>query len=182
MSDGLLVRHCAPTMANIKTGSLFCGSFSSEREMISDIRHLNLRLKNKGIRVLPMNYKDGRGLIYVYRPKRLINDLQDCEACRILRSFGYSCSDENACLRRLICRIKQEGDFPHEIGLFLGYPPEDVDGFINHKGECKFCGHWKVYGDVESAKCCFAKYRKCTDLYCRQWQKGKDIEHLTVAV
>ena len=124
MSDGLLVRHCAPTMANIKTGSLFCGSFSSEKEMISDIRHLNLRLKNKGIRFLPMNYKDGRGLIYVYRPKRLINDLQDCEACRILRGFGYSCSDENACLRRLICRIKQEGDFPHEIGLFLGYPPK----------------------------------------------------------
>jgi hypothetical protein len=42
---------------------------------------------------------------------------------------------------------------PHEIGLFLGYPPEDVDGFIRHKGaDYALCGGWKVYGDVEYAR------------------------------
>ena len=39
------------------------------------------------------------------------------------------------------------------MGIFLGYPVDDVAGFINHCGNnCKACGQWKVYGDVEYAK------------------------------
>ncbi len=42
--------------------------------------------------------------------------------------------------------------FPHEIGLFLGYPPEDVCGYIRNKGKCQKCtGHWQVYGDENFA-------------------------------
>ena len=38
------------------------------------------------------------------------------------------------------------GDFPHEIGLLLGYPPEDVSGFIENGGKNFLCsGYWKVY-------------------------------------
>lgn len=44
-------------------------------------------------------------------------------------------------------------DFPHEIGLFLGYPLEDVQGFIENRAEGYKCvGCWKVYGDEEYAK------------------------------
>ncbi|MCM1236025.1 MAG: DUF3793 family protein [Ruminococcus flavefaciens] len=39
-------------------------------------------------------------------------------------------------------------DFPHEMGLLLGYPAEDVDGFMRHKGKDFLCtGYWKVYED-----------------------------------
>ena len=80
-------------------------------------------------------------------------------------------------------RLQESGDFPHEIGLFLGYPPEDVRGFIeNHAEGYKFVGCWKVYGDEKSAKKQFARYKKCTDVYCSQWANGKSIERLTVAV
>lgn len=45
------------------------------------------------------------------------------------------------------------GEFPHEVGLFLGYPPEDVEGFIENKARsCKITGYWKVYSDEEKAK------------------------------
>ena len=27
----------------------------------------------------------------------------------------------------------ESGEFPHEVGLFLSYPPEDVKGFIDHR-------------------------------------------------
>ena len=27
----------------------------------------------------------------------------------------------------------ESGDLPHEVGLFLSYPPEDVKGFIDHR-------------------------------------------------
>ena len=181
MSEELLVKHCAPTMANIKTANLFSGEFVSREEMLDQVRSLNCRLKNKGIRVLALKYTDGRGLIYVYRPGRLSRDLQDCRACQMLKQCGYPGFDENVCLRHLIRRLEEESDFPHEIGLFLGYPPEDVYGFIHQKKDWKLCGFWKVYGDVEKAKQQFARFRKCSDLYWKQWQVGKSLEHLTVA-
>ena len=69
------------------------------------------------------------------------------------------------------------------IGLFLGYPPEDVCGFIENKADaCKCVGCWKVYGDEDAAKKLFAKYKKCTDVYCTLFANGRSIERLTVAV
>ena len=82
---------------------------------------------------------------------------------------------------RLIERLRGSEAFPHEIGLFLGYPPEDVEGFIYRRSEAKFTGHWKVYGDVESAQRSFQRYRRCTDSYLKQAAKGLEIERLTVA-
>ena len=72
--------------------------------------------------------------------------------------------------------------FPHEIGVFLGYPIEDVIGFINNKG-CNFkcCGYWKVYGDKEKAIKEFARYDKCRMIYTKLWNQGRSILKLTVA-
>jgi len=68
---------------------------------------------------------------------------------------------------RLVCRFRESSEFPHEVGLFLSYPPEDVKGFINHcAGGFKCAGLWKVYGDEEKARSLFEKYRKCTEIYC----------------
>ncbi len=65
------------------------------------------------------------------------------------------------------------GAFPHEIGLFLGYPSEDVLGFIrNRAGNSKMTGAWKVYGDKEKAERIFEKYRKCTRCYLRRLKKA----------
>lgn len=180
MSEELVIRHCAPTMANIKTANLFSGTFADRKEMYDEVRSLNHRLKGKGIRILPLYFDKGRGLIYVYRPGKLSRDLQSCKACQLLKSCGYPCSEQNECLRHLMQRLKESGEFPHEIGLFLGYPPEDVDGFINRRSECKCCGCWKVYGNVDEAQRQFARFRKCSDLYWKQWKMGKSIERLTV--
>lgn len=65
----------------------------------------------------------------------------------------------------------------------MGYPPEDVIGFIENKASgCKTAGCWKVYGDEDAAKKIFKKYKKCTDIYCDKYKKGRSIERLTVAV
>jgi hypothetical protein len=59
-------------------------------------------------------------------------------------------------------RFRESGPFPHEVGFFLGYPPEDVIGFMENNGKgCKLCGTWKVYGDVEKARACFREYSLC---------------------
>ena len=77
----------------------------------------------------------------------------------------------------------ESGEFPREVGLFLSYPPEDVKGFIDHRASgFKCAGLWKVYGDEEKARSLFAKYKKCTEIYCALWQSGSKLEQLAVAV
>jgi hypothetical protein len=48
---------------------------------------------------------------------------------------------------------------PHEIGIFLGIPLEDVKGFIlKPETECLLNGYWRVYSNLESAKLEFKRY------------------------
>ena len=45
-----------------------------------------------------------------------------------------------------------------EIGLVLGYPPVDVEGFIKKEGrDFLYSGYWKVYGNLEDT----LKHSKC---------------------
>ena len=182
MSDEVVIRHCAPTLASIKTGSLFTSRFASLEAMRESLRRLNRRIRSKGLRVIPLRYREGVGLIYLYRPKRLCADLLDDHTVQLLSQMGYPAAHPEGCLRRLAARLSEAAEFPHEIGLFLSYPPEDVDGFIENKADrCKLVGCWKVYGDVDSAQKLFAKYKKCTEAYATQLSKGRSIERLAVA-
>lgn len=182
MSEEHLIRHCAPTLAGLKTGSLFACPAPSPAELQQSIRNLNHRLLSRGLRVIPLRQSHGSALIYVYRPKRLRSDLSREEATRILRQQGYDTSSCVGCIAQLMRRLRCQEAFPHEIGLFLGYPPEDVSGFMENRAcGCKCVGCWKVYGDEQAAKKKFAQYKKCTRVYRAQWEKGKDIERLTVA-
>lgn len=182
MPEELLVRHCSPTLAGMKTGSVFTCPFENVQEMRRDVRQLNGVLGKKGLRVLPLRFQNRRALIYVYRPSKLSQDLRDRTAGRLLQERGYMLRTPELCIRHLIRRLNRNAEFPHELGLFLGYPPEDVCGFIENKAEgCKCAGCWKVYGDAASAQRTFAKYKKCTRVYCEQWAKGRPVERLTVA-
>ena len=109
-------------------------------------------------------------------------DLSDTVAARILEERGYYSGSCGKCIVRLVKKLRKQGDFPHEIGLFLGYPPEDVCGFIENRAcGCKCVGCWKVYGDEKAARKKFDQYKTCTRVYLDQWTKGIDIERLTVA-
>lgn len=121
-------------------------------------------------------------MIYAYRPNALESDFTDPGVRALLQEHGYQPENPDGCVARLIRRLRSDGEFPHEIGLFLSYPPEDVLGFI-HNRACnhKFAGCWKVYGDEQAAKSTFKKYELCSKIYSLQWQQGKSIEQLTVA-
>ena len=86
-------------------------------------------------------------------------------------------------MTRLVQRLRRQEEFPHEVGLFLSYPPEDVAGFIaNNARRCKCSGLWKVYGDEARAKRMFRAFKTCTADYCRHLRSGKTLEELVVAV
>ncbi|MBR3494750.1 MAG: DUF3793 family protein [Clostridia bacterium] len=181
MSNEILIRCCAPTMASLKTGNMFNCAFESREQMTAELKQLNRRLGRKGLRILPLKWRNGKALLYLYRPKLLERDLRDPLARALLAECGYASENISACLTRLMTRVRTGEDFPHEVGLFLGYPPADVDGFMHRKEECKLCGLWKVYDDVESAHRQFARCRHCTEVYLTCLSRGFTLDRLAVA-
>ena len=180
MSDELIVRQASPTLAGLKTGSLFTVPYRSETELIADVAEMNRRLAPKGVQMRLLRVRR-RALLYLYRPGYLSRDFSRADVAALLRQFGYAAEDPERCLERLHSRMESGEDFPHEIGLFLGYPAEDVRGFIEgREADCKAVGAWKVYGDVDAAKRRFTQFEKCTAAYCMLYQKGSSIERLTV--
>ena len=126
MSEDLIVRHCSPTLAGLKTANLFAAEYTSEEALRNDLRALNRVLVPKGLRALPLRRENGRALIYLYRPKRLAQDLKDAQAAALLEPIGYPCGCPERCVAALVRRLKEQSAFPHEIGLFLGYPCADT--------------------------------------------------------
>lgn len=187
MSEEIFVQFGSPTLAGIKTGNLFTCPYTDRQETMQEIRKLNKKLAPKGLRVLPLRYSSERVLLYLYRPARLEKDLSNKEAMELLKKAGYRHENANQCVVELIHRLNDlKSEFPHEIGLFLSYPPEDVRGFIaqgtDRADGCKLVGTWRVYGDAESARIIFEKYRKCTESYCKQWSDGVPLTRLAVTV
>ena len=181
MSEDLIVKHCSPTLAGLKTANLFSCVYTQRSEITGYVQRFNRCFGSKGVKMLPLVFGKTRALIYVFRPARLQKDLSDSHARVILKAMGYDNFDSRSCLSRLKSRVRSCSEFPHEIGLFLGYPPEDVRGFILHKGNCCKCsGCWKVYGNEESAVREFAKYKKCSDIYYSKWLQGTPIHKLVV--
>lgn len=180
--ETLLIRHCSPTLAGIKTGSLF--NYRRKQNGGSEllVRGWNRALNPRGVALIVLRRDPGRDLVYVFRPKKLRDDLACADTAAFLSSFGYDCGDTASCLRMLAERVNRHGSFPHEIGLFLGYPLRDVQGFIENAGRnCKCCGMWKVYCDECQAVLLFEKFRKCTSIYCRCLENGLSVQRLTVA-
>ena len=121
-------------------------------------------------------------LIYVYRPDTMVRELSRPEIISFLVSTGYQAGTIDQMLEQLRSRLHGSEEFPHEIGVFLGYPLNDVLGFIkNHGSNCKGMGDWKVYGDLGEAQKTFAKFKKCREIYANLWHQGRTIWQLTVA-
>ena len=181
LSEQDLVRRASPTLAGIKTGNLFQLSFEDRNEFLEEVRGFNRRLAPRGVFVIPLRFRDGKALVYMVRPSRLKKDLEDADARSLLAAEGYDVSSIGRCLSHLIDRLEHAEEFPHEIGLFLSYPSEDVRGFIdNHAANYKYTGFWKVYGDVRKAKIQFSKYRRCTETYSRCLEHGRSFDDLCV--
>ena len=182
MFEKILIDHCSPTLAGIKTANLVNISLNSREELLSELREINSRLSGKGVRAFPLKMGERSMMLYLYRPGRLQMDLKDPDAMNLLASLGYSPEQTGRCLAMLSKKIMDGSDFPHEIGLFLGYPPSDVRAFMENKGSgYKYVGLWKVYGNLGSALSYFNKCKQCSRIYRDQWSRGHSIEQLTVA-
>ncbi len=181
ITEKSLIEHCSLTLSSLKTASLFTVKFVNCDDLASDIEFWNEKFNETGIKLELLRVGNGSALIYLYRKDMLKKDINDVKAKKILMNYGYDNLSVAKAINRLIKRFDTYEEFPHEIGLFLGYPAEDVEGFICNKGQnCNLCRYWKVYGDKDEALSKFEKYDKCRAVYKRLWQDGRDILRLTV--
>jgi hypothetical protein len=182
MLELAIVEHCAPTLAGLKSANLFNYGFSSFDNLSEELLMINHKLNGKGVYVEILRQKEGRALVYVYRKKKLAEEMNRPGVTEFLQTCGCENCEQGCCVEYLKSRLMKREEFPHEIGLFLGYPLGDVKGFIEYKGRnCKFCGFWKVYCNENETRRLFEKYKKCTSVYCRQFANGRSIAQLTVA-
>jgi len=198
MFENYLIDCCAPTLASLKSGSLFCCKCPSDASVEKAVAEWNEGFSEYGLSMCILRRTAASALIYVYRRTSLARTLKDPEVQKFLSSYGYEscyccegCSSADcgisSCLSHLMSRLtgdeQDEMRFPHEIGIFLGYPLQDVKGFIDNNGKnCKYTGIWKVYGDKDASMKLFEKYRKCFSIYSDLWRSGRrSIYQLTVA-
>lgn len=180
--EATLVEQCAPTLEGIKPASLFRWQGDGAQAMVSRWAG---ELGSYGItvRILKVCPQTGACLIYLYRRAWLHRILRQPANRAFLRRMGYpSPADGEALLEQLSDRLCLEQAFPHEIGIFLGYPLEDVVGFIRNGGRNFTCsGCWKAYGDPVAAQRRFDQYRRCTARCMERFLQGAEIPELISA-
>lgn len=178
----LLVRCCSPTLAGIKVANLFTCNFKYSENLIAEIANFNEELNPKGTYLQVLKTTEEYALIYIYRQSKLEELLQQKDLQNFLSGYGYSNFSIEAVLEVLKSNLKNS-DFPHEIGIFLGYPLADVEAFIVNKGaNYSHVGYWKVYHNEEESIALFEKFRQCTKILCKKFYQGTGILGLTVTL
>ena len=181
--EAVLVRQCAPTLAGMKPGSIFCFNHSPLEVSRQKVCQWNKQLEPFGLTVQILLERPGSSsvIVFVYRHDRLEQMLSDDAYQSFLAEAGYERTNLDGLLEQLSYRLRTQPEFPHEIGVFLGYPLRDVIGFIeNHGRNFTCCGFWKSYGDPAEMQVCFACYRRCIQTYVAMFEQGIPLERLAV--
>ena len=181
--DRLLANHCGATLVGVKSACLVSCCRIPPEHLDCAISEYNQALNRSGL--MFRLYRNGERcpLLFVYRPALLWKRLQAPDTAPLLSAVGYDMGGGlKACLDRLGERLALGEEFPHEIGLFLDYPPADVIGYLRHAGRnCKLCGYWKVYSDVDRARGLFRLYDTCRDALCAHLDRGCRLTDLSLS-
>ena len=176
--EELIVLHCSPTLAMMKPACMFSYPVEDIQDMELQIKRQNLALNNKGIYFHVLVKRSTYWLILVYHQTLLFQSLCRKDIQMFLLSHHYVYQNLEEALDTLKDHMKED-DFPHEVGVFLGYPLEDVKSFIEHKGKnYASLGYWKVYHNQEEAMQLFERFSRCVDSFLKRFHEGVLLENL----
>ena len=175
-----LAFHCAPALAGIKPANLMSCSNKTYPDLDKLLQEYRKTAIAEDIRFSILCSCPHHSLLLVYRQTALEEWLQRPDVAALLVKEGYPVDKGvSEMLAHLGVRLAQCSDFPHEIGLFLGYPPADVLAFRHFRGQnYKFCGYWKVYNNEEEALRWFQRFDLCRDCLCLRLKQGMTIPQL----
>lgn len=161
-----LVLELAEVLQGAKPANLVC--LTNKRRSCG--RNLYLLWKNhgpalleeSGLKVKVLVDRGSSILLLLYSQEALGSLLAQKSVRVILGKAGYQhVEDFDKVLSELEQRVAGEG-FPHEIGVFLGYPLKDVVGFMGWASLSFTCqGPWKIFGNPERSLQLAENHRQC---------------------
>ena len=168
-----LCHSLGPVLLGIKPAALIQMS-SAEAGLLKRIRSLC------PIRYYPLDVYPGNQ-VFIYIPELLDRAFMQPGALYFLRSIGYGGDTVEEYVRELIRRVQGSRShrnlFPHEIGIFLGYPLEDVIGFwLNGGRNPLYEGEWKCYSDVEAVAELQKLHSNARQVLASSLQAGESLE------
>ena len=169
--ERLLAIHSSPALCGIKPSNLICIDF--DESIYEEIEELNK--KHPKLCFYILRKEKNRLLILVYRKDIFEKSLTNDECINYLEDIGYDTSSIDNMLNDLKERLSEE-EFPHEIGVFLGYDLNDIKSFVEGD-KCIYVGYWKVYSNLDEKLKIFNKYTKCRDCVINLVNKGFPIEN-----
>lgn len=140
-------------------------------------------LKDTGISCKVLSSGRDKEVIFLYREEALMHILENEDIREFVGTFGYECMKVGNILQRLRSRYEQfakkEAKFPHELGVFLEYPLEDVKAFISNEGKNSLlAGYWKVYYNPEKAIRLFESYDEVREYAVIEFMNNKSIRQV----
>lgn len=173
-----MVLQCAPLLKGIKAACM----------MNVDRRYLDkwsVVLTDTGIKHKILAMENSKCLVIFYREQDLKTHLRKKEISLFLKEFGYDERDLEVVLDKVAERIRSCSEesfcFPHEIGVFLDYPLEDIRGFIQNEGKRYLTtGYWKVYHNPDQAEYTFQRYDYAKDCAVHEFLDGMHLRDITV--
>ena len=171
----LIIQNAAVLKGKRISGMLFL----NDRELA----RISMKLHNTNISLIILCTCKKRHLVMVYRAKELEEHLRSKEVSDYLREFGYRRDDFISNLIRLHQRMNgfynKMKEFPHEVGVFLGYPICDIKGFLENKGERYLhSGYWKIYGNLEETRKKFLSYDEARETAIDEFLSGRELESI----
>lgn len=166
----LLANTCAPVIKNLTCANTLTTKPGSYKRIYLQLKDTDLKVK--------CLYKDLiREVLIIYRKDALIESLALSSSKNYLKEFDYKCSDLDESLDKLASRFKDfyinNKEFPHELGIFLNYPIEDIKGFVLNNGKNSlYTKYWKVYSNLDKAKKIFKKFDEAIETSLRQVVDG----------
>ena len=168
--------QCAPIITGIKISNLLIVS-SCDEESVRRI------LMKSGILHYRLLRQENKTTFLLFHRSKLTAYLEDPDVQRILKENGYEDMSLGGILRtfqyRYQMHMSDKVGFPHEMGLLLGYPVEDVLGFIRHKGRNSlYAGYWKVYHDVDAKRKIFDNYENSKETLIQLLAQGYNMRQI----
>lgn len=163
-----LMLECAEVLAGIKPANLIsignrpqpCGR---NLYQLWQSHHSELAARLAGLTIKVLQTKEKSLLLLCYNNNHLERHLAHAGIRTLLHKAGYEADASNAALLAELCRrIRKDNSFPHEIGLFIGYPAKDVAAFmglIKLPFACQCL--WKVYGNPDQSLDLAEQFRCC---------------------
>lgn len=152
-----LALQCAPLITGLKVSNLLIIPKGNE-EVVKRI------LNRTGISFYRLIQTRTKTTFLLFRRNELEEFLSDENVKNVFIRAGYKSLQIGKILRTFSLRYEayMQGDkcFPHEMGLLLGYPVEDVVGFVENNGKnFLYSGYWKVYENQKAKVKLFDKFK-----------------------